>query len=338
MALRMLTSLVAGWLLVLAAVPGPATAADNLKFSLNFIPYGVHIGFYVAREKGFYRDGGMEVEILKGEGSADAVRRLGTGAVDFAMADMSTQIVGRTRGLKVRAVGIVLDRDPSVLLSLKATGIRTPKDMEGKSVGALTASALRDTWPAVAAKNGVDPAKLTWVDMPGSAYVASLMSRKVHAIATYVTTLPSYEIQAKRQGEEVAVLSFADFGVDGYGAGLIATDQMIRDKPDLVRRFVHASIRGYAWAFENPAEAVQAFLKAHPEANPDRIRAEIKIVADLMLTSFAAKEGIGHYDAVKVGITREHALKPRGTDPNSIPLPDIFTNEFLPKLFPKRNL
>lgn len=337
MALRMLTSLVAGWLLVLVAVPGPAAAADNLKFSLNFIPYGVHIGFYVAKEKGFYRDAGMEVEILKGEGSADAVRRLGTGAVDFAMADMSTQIVGRTRGLKLRAVGIVLDRDPSVLFSLKSTGIRTPKDMEGKSVGALTASALRDTWPALAAKNGVDPARVTWVDMPGSAYVASLMSRKVHAIATYVTTLPAYEIQAKRQGEEVAVLSFADFGVDGYGAGIIATDQMIKEKPDLVRRFVHASIRGYAAAFENPAEAVQLFLKTHSEANPDRIRAEIKIVADLMLTPFAAREGIGHYDAAKVTVTREHALKPRGTDPNSIPIQDIYTNEFLPKLFPKRN-
>lgn len=338
MALRMLTSLVAGWLLVLVAVPGPAAAADNLKFSLNFIPYGVHIGFYVAKEKGFYRDAGMEVEILKGEGSADAVRRLGTGAVDFAMADMSTQIVGRTRGLKIRAVGIVLDRDPSVLFSLKSTGIRTPKDMEGKSVGALTASALRDTWPALAAKNGVDPAKVTWIDMPGSAYVASLMSRKVHAIATYVTTLPAYEIQAKRQGEEVAVLSFADFGVDGYGSGIIATDQMIKEKPDLVRRFVHASIRGYAAAFENPAEAVQLFLKTHSEANPDRIRAEIKIVADLMLTPFAAREGIGHYDAAKVTVTREHALKPRGTDPNSIPIQNIYTNEFLPKLFPKRNL
>lgn len=335
---RMLTSLVVALLTMLAVLPLPAAAVDNLKFSLNFIPYGVHVGFYVAKEKGFYRDAGMEVEILKGDGSADAVRRLGTGAVDFAMADMSTQIVGRTRGLKLKAVGIVLDRDPSVLLSLKATGIRTPRDMEGKSIGALTASALRDTWPAVATKNGVDVGKVTWVDMPGSAYVASLLSKKVHAIATYLTTLPSYEIQARRQGEEIAVLSFADFGVDGYGAGIIATDQMIKERPDLVRRFASASIRGYAAAFENPAEAVQLFLKSHPEANPDRVRAEIKITADLMLTPFAAREGIGHYDAPKVGVTREHALKPRGIDPNSIPIPDIYTNEFLPKLFPKRNL
>jgi NitT/TauT family transport system substrate-binding protein len=298
----------------------------------------VHIGFFVARERGLYREAGMEVEILKGEGSADAVRRLGTGAVDIAVADMSTQIVGRTRGLKLKAVGVMLDRDPSVLFSLKSTGIRTPKDMEGKSIGALTASALRDTWPAVAAKNGVDAAKVTWVDMPGTAYVASLLSKKVHAIATYVTTLPSYEIQARRQGEEIAVLSFADFGVDGYGAGIIATEQMIKERPDLLRRFVSASMQGYAWAFEHPAEAVQLFLKGHPEANPERVRSEIKLTADLMLTPFAARHGIGHYDAPKVGVTREHALRPRGIDPNSIPVPDIYTNDFLPKLFPKRAL
>jgi NitT/TauT family transport system substrate-binding protein len=235
-------------------------------------------------------------------------------------------------------VGVVLDRDPSVLLSLKASGIRSPKDMEGKSVGALTASALRDTWPAVAARNGVDPAKVRWVDMPGSAYVASLLSKKVHAIASYLTTLPSYEIQARRLGEEMAVLAFADWGVDNYGAGLLATDEMIKDKPELVRRFVVASLRGYAAAFENPAEAVQLFVQAHPEANPERVRAEIRITADLMLTPAAAREGIGHYDRAKVEVTREHALRPKGIDPATVPIPEIYTNEFLPRLFPKRNL
>jgi NitT/TauT family transport system substrate-binding protein len=324
--------------LLAAAGPPPAPAAEPLKLSLNFIPYGLHAGFYVAREKGLYRHAGLEVEILKGDGSADAVRRLGTGAVEFAFADMSSQIVARARGLNVRAVAVVLDRDPSVLLSLKSTGIRTPRDMEGKSVGALTASALRDTWPAVATRNGVDPARVTWVDMPGSAYVASLMAKKVHAIGTYLTTLPSYEIQARRLGEEMAVLAFADWGVDNYGSGLLASDQMIKDKPDLVRRFVLASLRGYAAAFEDPAEAVQLFLKAHPEANPERVRAEIKIAADLMLTPSAAREGIGHYERAKVESTREHALRPRGIDPATVPLDQIYTNEFLPRLFPKRKL
>lgn len=321
--------------ILLAAAVLPARAADGVKLSLNFLPYGLHVGFYAARDKGFYREGGMEVEILKGEGSTDAVRRLGTGAVDFAFADMASQIVGRTRGLRVKAVGIVLDRDPSVMLSLKSTGIRTPRDLEGKSIGALTASALRETWLPLAAANNVNAAKVTWVDMPSTAYVASLMSKKVHAIATYLTTLPSYEIQARRLGEEMAVLFYADFGVDTYGSGILAPEQTIRDKPDLVRRFVHASMRGYAWAFENPDEAVQVFLRAHPEANPERVRAEIKITAGLMLTPVAAREGIGHYEESKVVRTRDLTLTPRNVDPATMPARDIYTNEFLPKLFPR---
>lgn len=323
-------------LLVAMLAPAPAAAADNVKLSLNFIPYGLHIGFYVAKEKGYYREGGMEVEILKGEGSSDAVRRMGTGAVDFAMADLATMIVGRSRGLKVKALGVINDKDPAVLITLKSTGVRVPKDMEGKSIGALTASALRDSWPPLAALNHVDSARVTWVDMPGSAYIASLMSKKVHAIATYVTTLPGYEIQAKRLGEEVSVLHFADFGVDGYGSGLITSEPMIKEKPDLGRRFVQASLKGYASAVENPAEAVQLFVRVHPEANPERVRAEIKIVADLMLTPVAAREGIGHYDEPKVLRTRDLALRPRNIDPSAIPVKDIYTNEFLPKLFPKR--
>ncbi len=314
----------------------PAVAGERVKLGLSFIPHGLHVGFYVAREQGWYRERGMEVEILKGEGSADAVRRMGTGVVDFAFADTGSLIVGRSRGLKVKALGIVLDKDPSVIIFLKSTGLRTPKDLEGKSIGALTASALRDTWPALAALNNVDQRKVTWVDMPASAYVASLMSRKVHAIASYLNTLPSYEVQAKKIGDEVSVLSYADFGVDIYGGGILTSEQMVKDKPEMVRQFVHASMRGYAWSFENPDEAVRLFLRSHPEASPDRVRSEVRIVADLMLTPFAAREGIGHYDEQKVIQTRDLTLRPRGFDPNTVPVKDIYTNEFLPQLFPKR--
>ncbi len=332
----LLTGLVAAAATVLACPAGPAGAAEQLKLSLNFLPYGLHVGFYVAREQGWYREAGMDVEILKGEGSSDAVRRMGTGVVDFAFADLGSMVLGRSRGLKVKALGIVLDKDPSVMISLKSAGIKTPRDLEGKSIGALTASALRDTWPPLAQLNNVDVKKVTWVDMPSSAYVASLMAKKVHAIATYVTTLSSYEVQAKKIGEEVSVLYYADFGVDTYGVGLITSEQMIKDKPDLVRRFVQTSIRGYAWSFENPEEAIRLFLKANPESSADRARTEVKITADLMLTPFAAKEGVGHYDEKKVQQTRDLTLKPRNIDPNTMPAKDIYTNEFLPKLFPKR--
>lgn len=322
--------------LVLACAAGPAAAGEPIKLNLNFLPYGLHVGFFAAKEQWWYREAGMEVEILKGEGSADAVRRMGTGVVDFAFADLGSLILGRSRGLKVKALGVVGEKDPSVMISLKSAGIRTPKDLEGKSIGALTASALRDTWPPLAQHNNVDVKKVTWVDMPSSAYVASLMSRKVHAIATYAYTLPGYEVQAKKIGEEVSVLYYADFGVDTYGPGLVTSEQMIKDKPDLVRRFVQASMRGYAWSFEHPEEAVRLFLKSHPEASPERVRAEARVTADLMLTPYAAKEGIGHYDEKKVVQTRDLTLKPRNVDPATIAVTDIYTNEFLPKLFPKR--
>jgi len=241
----------------------------------------------------------------------------------------------------VKALGVVGERDPSVMISLKNSGIRAPRDLEGKSIGALTASALRENWPSLAALNNVGPKKVTWVDMPGSAYVASLMSRKVHAIATYVFTLGGYETQVKKIGEEVSVLYSADFGVDIYGPGLLTSEKNIKEKPDLVRRFVQASMQGYAWAFENPDEAVRLFVKAHPETNPDRVRSEVKITAELMLTPFAAREGMDFYEEKKSEQTRDLTLKVRNInsgirDPASMPVKDIYTSEFLAKLFPKR--
>lgn len=324
-----------GTWLGLALLSAPARAVEPLKLSLNFLPYGVHIGFYAARDQGYYRDAGFDVEIVKSEGSNDAVRRVGAGVMDFGFGDLGAMILGRTRGLAVKGTAIVLDKDPSSIYTLKKAGVRTPKDLEGKSVGAGSAVSLRDLWPSLAAANGVDMKKVTWVDMPGAAYVASLLSGKVDAIATYVTTLPSFEIQAKKQGDEIAVLSFADFGVDTYGAGIFTTEDTIRTKPDLVRKFTQASLRGYAWAFENPDAAVQAFLRAHPEADPQRVRQEIRITAGLMLTPAAARAGIGTYDEVKVIRTRDYNVRPRGVDPATVAPKDIYTNEFLPKLFPK---
>ena len=322
-----------------AAVMGPgvpAAAAEPVRLSLNFLPYGLHVGFFAAREQGWYREAGMEVEVVKAEGSSEAVRRMGTGAVEFAFADLGSVILGRSRGLKVKALAIVLDKDPSVLISLKSSGIKAPKDLEGKSIGAMAASAPRETFVPLAVANNLDSKKVTWVDMPSNAYVASLMSKRVHAIATYMTTFPSYEIQAKRIGEEATALFYADHGVDTYGVGLLTSEQMVKEKPELVRRFVQPSMRGYAWAFENPEEAIKLFLKANPEASPERVRSEVRITADLMLTPFAAGEGIGHYDEKKVLQTRDFTLKARNIDPSTMPAKDIYTNEFLPKLFPKR--
>ncbi len=315
---------------------GPAAAAQAVKLSLNFLPHGGHIGFFVAKDRGFYREAGLEVEIQKGEGSADAVVRAASGVVDFAFADLGSLVVARSRGLKLKAVAAVTDKDPSVIIALKSAGIRTPKDLEGKTIGAATGSSLRDTWPALAAANHVDMAKVRWVDMPASAYVASLLSRKVDAIATFVSSSPNYRVQARRIGEDVSILFYADFGVDTYGPGIVTTERLIRESPDLVRRFVEASLRGYAWAVGHPEEAARSFLKANPEASLERARAEEQIQADLMLTPAVARGGLGHYDERKVRRTRDLMLEARHINPNLVHLADIYTNEFVPKIYLKR--
>ena len=133
----------------------PAAAAETVKVGLNFLPNGVHVGLAVAKEQGWYREAGLEVDLQKGEGSTDAVRRMGSGVVEFAMADLGSLILGRSRGLPVKALGVVLDKDPAAMISLKTAGIRTPKDLEGKSIGAATASAQS----AYQAKNSLTPRK-----------------------------------------------------------------------------------------------------------------------------------------------------------------------------------
>ncbi|MFQ6110575.1 MAG: ABC transporter substrate-binding protein, partial [Nitrospinota bacterium] len=181
--------------------------------------------------------------------------------------------------------------------------------------------------------------------MAGSAYVGSLMMGRVEGIATYATTRPNYTRAAaehskklppaERAGYKVREMWLEDYGVEVYGAGLIANGDFIKEKPDFVRRFVQATMKGYAWAIEHPQEAVDLFVRTHPETSPEAVRVQFAVTAKSMLSSVAKKLGIGHYTKEKMETTRTLGLVGIEVSPNMPPADALYTNKFLPKIFPK---
>ncbi len=331
--------------LICWSLPGTA-AAEKLRISLNFLPYGLHLGFFAAKDKGFYKEAGFdEVEIVRGHGSGDTVKRIGIRDFDLGFADLLSMAVGINKGLKEVAVGMVLDIGPACIYSLEKSGIKTLKDLEGRKVGALKASAIRAVTESALHKNNLDPNKLNWVSMPGSAYVGSLMAGRVEAIATYATTRPNYINaaaeyakklpQAERAGYKVNEMWLADYGVEVYGAGLIANADFLKEKPDVVRRYVQATMKGYAWAIEHPQEAVDIFLKTHPESSAEAVRVQFAVTAKSLLSPTAEKLGIGHITKEKMETTRRLGLLGMKVRPDMPPTEAMYTNEFLPELFPK---
>lgn len=318
-----------------AAMPAAAATRDKLLFSLNFVPYGIHTAFFVAQEKGFYDQANLDVTIERGTGSSDTVTRIATGSMDVGFADAGSVVVGRAKGAKVTMVAMILDKGVSTIYTYKGSGITVPKDLEGRTVADSAGGATLAVLPALAAIQGIDLAKVKFVMVAPAAKNPTLIEKKVDAMMTFATFEPNLKALAALKGMEIVALPFSEWGLDLYGLALFTAEKMLQERRDVVRRWAEATLRAVAWSVENPDEAVAIFVKRNPAVSADLARGQWRIVMDHLLTPVAGEHGIGYMTEEKMRRTRDVLVKYQKLDAE-IPLKDLYTNEFLPVLFPKR--
>ncbi|MBI3078018.1 MAG: ABC transporter substrate-binding protein [Deltaproteobacteria bacterium] len=152
---------------------------------------------------------------------------------------------------------------------------------------------------------------------------------QVDAVTYYNMQTPLLERDAARVGG-VNVMVFADFGLQLYSNGIAVTEDHLKRNPDMIRRFVTASVKGFRYAFEHPDEAVELLVKRHPIVNRALAKAEVEIVKDLVLSEEARQHGIGYISPERMQITRDIIAQAYNVK-TEIPLEDLYTNEFLPR-------
>lgn len=322
-----------GFLLV--ATLSEAAEREKVSFNADFVIYGRDAGFFAALGKGLYAEGGLDVRIVRGFGSTDTIKRLASGADDYGKPDVGTLVRARLQGMKAKALAMFHDKSLYAIYAIKNRGIEKPKDLEGRSIGIARGSALIQVFPALASVNKIDPSKIKWVYMDAPVTFPSVISGQVDATMTMYTNFPSFAATARKAGKEALGILWGDFGVDLYSSALMTSDQRIRDNPNQVRRFVAASMKGLAWAIEHPEEAVDIFIRHNPSLDREGARESWKITVDHLLTPYQRQNGLGHMSAEKMKFTRD-VITQYAQLPAKVPVEDLYTNEFLPKLFPKR--
>ena len=314
---------------------GSASAADKVKFALDWIPYGKHAMFYASIDKGFWKDAGLDVAMTRGFGSGDTVKRVASGTEDFGFASVGNMIAGKARGADLKMVGMIHDKTLETVATLVANKIAKPSDLEGKKIGSPEANASRVIFPAFANINKFDAKKVTWVNMTVPATVPSLLAGRVDAILIFYTEKPTVDAASKKVGKKPHYMLYADYGMATYGNGLLVSEKTLKNKPELVKRFLAATYKGIAWSVENPQKAVDIFLKHNPAISPDLARAHFDIAVDSLLSANAMKEGIGHMTKDRMVFTN-NLITTHMKLPKKTAVEDVYTNAFLPKLFPKR--
>jgi NitT/TauT family transport system substrate-binding protein len=269
----------AALLLTLGLGAQVADAAET-NFITDFGLNGRHAYFYVAREKGYYKAEGFDVNFVRGQGSADAIKKVAAGIATFGFADAGSLVLARGNdGVPVKLVSIVYAKPPQAIFALNGNGITTPKDLEGRTVADTASSSVRLLFPAFAKAAGIDASKVKWVVAEGSALPSLLANGRVDAICQFSVGEPL--IAAATAPKEVVRIAYKDAGMDFYGNGIIASEDMIAQHPDQVKAFVRATIKGMKDAFANPAEAAAIMAKYQKELAPAVIEGETKLVGEL---------------------------------------------------------
>lgn len=316
-------------------LPFAASSADKVTLTLNFTPYGLHFGPVSAKAKGYYQAAGLEVEILRGYGSVESVKRAALGTTTFAMADATSVIYGRDKGLEVKQIATVLDRSSDAVYFRKSSGIQSPRDLEGRPFGAMAGENHLPLFPVFAKNAGVDPSRINWVYMDSPSKIPSLMAKRIDAMMTFTTEEPNISAVAQKNSVEWDKFMFSDFGVDNYSVGIIASDSLIRGNPALVRRFLNATMKGYLFAVENPEAAAEDFVKVYPESSKALVLQQWRVVMKHFVTPTATEKGLGHITEKKMAQTLD-LIKTFAKIEKNIAPGDLYTMQFLDSHVPSK--
>jgi len=309
------------------AAPAPA-APQKLTFVTDFGFLGRHSMFYTALEKGFWKDAGFDVSIVRGGGTLDALKQIAAGRADFGFADTGGLIAARaTEDIPVKELAIIYQRAPQAIYCLEESGLRTPKDLEGKVLSDSAASSLPKIFPAYARLAGIDNSKVTWKYADSATLPALLNTKQVDCISQFVVGEPLLE--AALGGKKLTRFAFADAGMDMYANGIATASETIRKDPEMVRRFVAATLKGVQYAFDHPEEAGQIMNRAHPEVAADVAAGETRIVRELAVTDDTRRLGLGAIDAARMEKTRD-LLSDALELPQRTPVDELYAPGFTP--------
>lgn len=234
---------------------------------------------HVAQDRGFFREAGIDVEIVPGNGTADNLTLLQEGQADIATLDVSAAYAEFAAGTYSDFVltSVLHDQLLACIMVLASSPIQHPRQLRGASIAIIPGGTNTMLFPRFAERAGFDPDTTEQVPLPPPTFGQALGAGQVDAIMQFTVGQSAIEAAA---GQPVRVFPYADQMPDPYGSALACSRRMANDDPELVRRFNTAALRGLQYTVDNPAEAARIFAAAVEATSPEDALGEIAVLAD----------------------------------------------------------
>ena len=269
---RLFAAAITACTLALAAHAPVATAQTKLKLILNWKYQGPQAWFFIAQDKGYFKAEGLDVEIDQGEGSAASIIKVAAGAYNVGFGDINALIdLAAKKPAEAPVAVYMMYNVPPFTIAVKKDGpIKTPKDLEGKTLGGPANDGALKLFPAFAKAARIDPAKVNITNMTPNLREQMLKQGQVDAVFGYINTI---WFSAKAVGldpeKDLRFINYGDYGLDLYSNAIVVSKQLAKDNPNAVRGMLKAINRAIGDTLANPDAAMDTVLKREPLVKRD---------------------------------------------------------------------
>ncbi|WP_159931169.1 GGDEF domain-containing protein [Oceanicoccus sp. KOV_DT_Chl] len=256
------------------------TRLEPIRFQLRWHHQFQFAGYYAAKEKGFYQQAGFDVTLVAGSPERQPVTEVLAGRAQYGEAN-SEVLLERLRGTPIVALAAIFQHSPSVLVTLKSSGIKQPADLVGKRVMSVGDDADAGFLAMFLAQK-IDPKQVDMI--PSSYQIQDLVDGKADAFNSYLTNEPFY---LEERGIEYNLINPRDYGIDFYSDILFTTEQEVQRNPERAARFKQATIQGWNYALAHPEEIIQIIRsKYNSKKSLNHMRFEALSVQELIMPQF----------------------------------------------------
>lgn len=300
---------------------------DKISVRLSWLHQAEFAGFYVAKEKGLYKNSDIDIVINSGGVDFNSVKMVAAGSDHFGVAGADEVIIARSKEIPIKAVAALYQKNPICFIALKNANINEPSDFIGKKLGVKYGKTTDFVYRLMMKKLGVPTKNI--IEVPVQFNLTPLFTGQVDVFPGFIINEP---LVAKEKGFDVNVIYPSDYGIPFYANVIFATEKLINEKPDLIERFLRATLQGWEWAIENPEGAVEEVMKYGTNLDRQHQLSMMEISIPLLMGEKSRYHGVGWMEE-QVWEEIHRMLLDYKLIQEPVDLDGIYTMEFLAKIY-----